>query len=504
VSGRANFGAALWAAAQPHPDRTFLIDDQRVWTYGEFFATVRRFAGALQAAGANPGDRVTVHVEKSPEAVALYVACLWAGTVHVPLNPRFTNVELEYYVNDADPRVVVTAEPTGPPPDQTRLMAERSRHWLTLQADGTGSFTELAKTARILDAPVERDDNDLAAILYTSGTTGKPKGAALSHRSLGQNAEALHQTWQFDEHDQLVHVLPIFHVHGLFVALHTAMLSAIPVRFHRSFDPERTITDFATSTVFMGVPTHYKRLSDSPALTPAACAPMRLFTSGSAPLSKTEFVRFSDRSGHQICERYGMSETGITLSNPYRGDRQPGTVGFPLAGVEAMIVDEAHREVERTTVGVVAIRSDQTMLEYWGRPDETAASFFGDRWFLTGDVGWMDAQGRVTLQGRASDMIISGGENVYPKEIEMVLDQIEGVVESAVIAIADQDLGEQVVAVLVCDGKPLTLTDLQPVLQENLARFKHPRQVFCVPELPRNAMGKVQKNQLRDRDQSVR
>ncbi|MEM1335542.1 MAG: AMP-binding protein [Actinomycetota bacterium] len=347
--------------------------------------------------------------------------------------------------------------------------------------------------------PVDRDDDDLAAILYTSGTTGRPKGAALTQAGLRANARALHDTWRFGPDDHLVHGLPIFHVHGLFVALHCALLSAIPVTFLRRFDVDTVLDAFDVGTVFMGVPTHYARLCASPRLTAERCSTMRLFTCGSAPLTEAAFAEFTERTGHRICERYGMSETGITTSNPYDGDRVAGTVGYALPGVEARIVDDAGEPVPTGELGVVAVRSVQVMREYWRRPDATAEAHTTDGWFITGDVGSMAADGRITLQGRASDMIISGGENIYPKEIEIVLDEIDGVVESAVIGVPDPDFGERVVAVLVCDGPPLGEADLRPTLDERLARFKHPRRIEVVDALPRNAMGKVQKRALRQR-----
>lgn len=489
TAGDRNFAADLLAAAGDRPEAPFLTDDDgRTQTYGEFFDRVRGFAAVLAEAGATPGDRVVVQVEKSPEAVALYVACLWAGTAHVPLNPSFTADERAYFVDDATPAVVVVDPASATDPA-----------WLTLAADGTGTLIDRAARLEPMADPAERADDDLAAILYTSGTTGRPKGAALTHEGLRANARSLHGAWHFTADDRLVHALPIFHVHGLFVALHCAMLSAIPVRFLRRFDPDAVIDALATGTVFMGVPTHYGRLCNTDRLTPATCAAMRLFTCGSAPLTEAAFDDFTARTGHRICERYGMSETGITVSNPYDGERVAGSIGYALPGVEARIVDDAGVAIGPDTVGVVAIRSRQVMREYWGRPEATAAAYTADGWFVTGDVGSMAADGRITLQGRASDMIISGGENVYPKEIELVLDEIDGVVESAVIGVPDADFGERVLAVLVCAGPPVSEDTIRPSLDAALARFKHPRRYEYVAELPRNAMGKVQKGELRAR-----
>ncbi|MEO0493206.1 MAG: AMP-binding protein [Actinomycetota bacterium] len=483
-----NIAAEFLAAAAGRLDAPFLIDGERTWTYGEFFDRVRSQAAALAEAGARPGDRVLVQVEKSPDAVALYIACLWAGTAYVPLNPAFTADERRYFIDDAEPTVIVV-DPA---------MAEDPA-WLTLGPDGDGSLIARAAGVPPMAEPVDRDTDDLAAILYTSGTTGRPKGAALTHTGLRANAHALHDTWSFTGDDHLVHGLPIFHVHGLFVALHCALLSAIPVTFLRRFDVDAVLDAFDVGTVFMGVPTHYARLCRSPRLTPERCASMRLFTCGSAPLTEPAFTEFAERSRHRICERYGMSETGITTSNPYDGERIAGTVGYPLVGVEARIIDADEAEVPRGKVGVLAVRSPQVMREYWRRPDATADAHTADGWFITGDVGTMAPDGRITLQGRASDMIISGGENIYPKEIELVLDEIDGIVESAVIGVPDTDFGERVVAVLVCTGEPLGDADLRPALDAALARFKHPRRIEVVDELPRNAMGKVQKRVLRNR-----
>ena len=482
-----NIAAEFHAAAIDRLEAPFLLDGKRTWTYGEFFDQVRVFAAALVDAGAQPGDRVLVQVEKSPEAVALYLACLWAGAVHVPLNPAFTTDERRYFIDDAEPAVIVV-DPS---------MAEDPT-WLTLDPVGGGSLARRTVVAPVTE-PVERSDDDLAAILYTSGTTGRPKGAALTHEGLRANAHALHDTWHFTPDDHLIHGLPIFHVHGLFVALHCALLSAIPVTFLRRFDVDAVLDGFAKGTVFMGVPTHYARLCASPRLTAERCASMRLFTCGSAPLTEPAFAAFTDRTGHRICERYGMSETGITTSNPYDGDRIAGTVGYALPGVEARIVDTNGADVAAGEVGVVAIRSRQVMREYWRRPDATADAYTDDDWFVTGDIATMANDGRITLQGRASDMIISGGENIYPKEIELVLDEIDGVTESAVIGVPDPDFGEQVVAVLVCEGAPLGDADIRPALDTALARFKHPRRIEVIDALPRNTMGKVQKGVLRKR-----
>ena len=482
LEGDQNFAAELFAAATSRLNAPFLVSPQQgVATYGEFYERVRRYAGVLTTLGAKPGDRVLVQVPKSCEAVALYVACLWAGTVHVPLNPAFTPTEVDYFVRDSEPSITVLGD--------------------GLDANGQGWFTDLAVNAAPLDRPVERSHDDLAALLYTSGTTGRPKGAALSHASLHHNANALSSAWRFSDQDHLVHGLPIFHVHGLFVALHCAMLAAIPVTFLPRFDAGEVIGALNKATVFMGVPTHYRRLLDHPDFGRDVCRSMRLFTAGSAPLAADAFAEFAKLTGHRICERYGMSETGITVSNPYDGERRAGTVGYPVAGIELKVVDQGGDAVAAGAVGTVCVRGAQLMREYWRRPDATAEAYLEGEWFMTGDVGSLDETGRLSLHGRSSDMIISGGENIYPKEIETVLDAVPGVTESAVIGIPDLDFGEVPLAVIATEDDGATYRAIQDAveaaLNSSLARFKHPRRFVTVRALPRNSMGKVQKNVLR-------
>jgi len=498
-------------------------------SYGETFERAARFARVLAEAGAGPGERVMVCVDKSVDAVAAYLACLHSGAVHVPLNPAFTDDELAYFLADAEPSVAVvdpwradavrrlcrSAGRSG-----AEMEAERGHRLhtevLTLAGDGTGSLVDQAAVATPLPI-AERHGTDLAALLYTSGTTGKPKGAALTHAGLRLNSRALHSAWRFGPDDRLIHSLPLFHVHGLFVALHCAMESAIPVAFLPRFDPGAVVAEMHDATVFMGVPTHYRRLLDTPGFDKRACAGMRLFTSGSAPLPKPLFAEFAERSGHVICERYGMSETMILTSNPYAGARLPGTVGFALDGVELRVSSAEGRVCRPGETGVIEVRSEQTMSGYWRRPEATAAARSADGWFVTGDLGALDAEGRLSIRGRVSEMIISGGENVYPAEVEAVLDSVAGVRESAVIGTADDDLGEAVTAVVVADktvlagaggatgnsepaaGYRATEQAMRAALDARLARFKHPRRIVWADELPRNAMGKLQKDLLRER-----
>ena len=461
-----------------------LLDGGDVWTYGDLDRRSDELAGALQACGVRVGERVVVQVDKSADAVALYLACLRAGVVHVPINTAYTAAEVAGLVDDAHPTLFV-GRPGSPTPEGVRAES--------LGTDGRGSLPDLA-TARSV-AAVPRSSDDWAAMLYTSGTTGRPKGAMLSCGNLVSNARALVRAWRFEPDDVLVHVLPVFHVHGLFVALHCALAVGAAVRLHPRFDVDAVVADLPRSTVLMGVPTHYHRLLAHPGLDADRCAGMRLFTSGSAPLPAHEHTAFASRTGHRIVERYGMTETMILTSNPYDGERVAGTVGYPLDEIELRVADDHGATVPAGTSGTVEVRGPNLFLGYWNRPDATAAAMRADGFFVTGDVGHLDGDGRLTVAGRASDLIISGGNNVYPKEVELVLDQVPGVDESAVIGLPDPDLGEVVVAVVVADG-PL---DEGAVLDacRGLARFKRPRRLVVVGELPRNAMGKVQKAVLR-------
>lgn len=461
-----------------------LLDDGDVWTYGDLARRSDELAGALQACGVDAGDRVVVQVDKSADAVALYLACLRSGAVHVPINAAYTPAEVAGLVDDARPTLFL-GRPSAPAPAGVR--AE------TLGTDGSGTLPVHAAPGSAAAGP--RSSHDWAAMLYTSGTTGRPKGAMLSCGNLLSNARALVRAWRFAPDDVLIHVLPVFHVHGLFVALHCALAVGATVRLHARFDVDAVIADLSRSTVLMGVPTHYHRLLAHPDLDADRCAAMRLFTSGSAPLPAHEHEAFARRTGHRIVERYGMTETMILTSNPYDGERIAGTVGHALEDIELRVADDHGEPLPAGTSGTVEVRGPNLFLGYWNRPDATAAAMRDDGFFITGDVGHLDDDGRLTLAGRASDLIISGGYNVYPKEIELVLDQAPGVDESAVIGLPDPDLGEVVVAVVVGDGP----VDEAAVLGacQGLARFKRPRRLVVLDELPRNAMGKVQKAVLR-------
>ena len=458
-----------------------------------------QLAGVLREI-ADVGDRVVVQVDKSADAVALYLACLRAGLVYSPVNVAYTAAEIEYFVDNIAATIFVCT-----PERQAELVAAAGDATvLTLGSDGSGSLPERAASAAPFTDVVERDGQDIACVLFTSGTTGRSKGAMISHASIIANSETLHDYWGYLDGDVLLHNLPIFHVHGLFVALNTAMINKSEVIFCPRFDPDVVLTQLPRSSVMMGVPTHYIRLLADDRFTPAACTKMRLFTSGSAPMTAPVMEEFAERSGHRIVERYGMSETLILTSNPLDGERVAGTVGFALPGFELRIGDEHGTEQAAGSEGEVQVRPPEPFLGYWEMPDKTAESFTPDGWFRTGDVGTADETGRVTLAGRASDMIISGGYNVYPKEIELVLDKVAGVGESAVVGVPHPDFGEGVVAVVTTEepldaaAQEALFAELDDACRANLARFKNPKKYVVVAELPRNAMAKIQKKQLRE------
>lgn len=491
----ANLFAHFLAVAAGAGDKPFLIEGaDTVLPYAGLDRETGRYAARLQALGGKIGDRIVVQVNKSPEAVLLYLAAVRAGLVYVPLNTAYTAAELQYFVRDAAPAVVVCRPGDE---DAVRGMAGAASV-VTLGEDGTGSLLDdMPEEA----APVaERGADDIAAILYTSGTTGRSKGAMLSHGNLLSNALTLRDLWRWSADDVLLHILPIYHVHGLFVAIHGALAAGASVIFHRGFDPAALIADFARATVLMGVPTHYTRLTAAPELTPETAGDMRLFISGSAPLLAETHQQFEARTGQRILERYGMTETGMITSNPYDGARLAGTVGYPLPGVEVRVRAENGEPVAAGEPGILEVRGPNVFKGYWRNPEKTAEEFRADGFFITGDVATQDVDGRITLIGRAKDLIIAGGLNIYPKEIEEAIDALPGVVESAVIGVPHPDMGEGVVAIVVGrEGIELAEEGILAALSSQLARFKQPRRVICVEALPRNAMGKVQKAALRQR-----
>jgi len=473
--------------------------NESVLTYQELDDGSAMMAGALCDLGANPGDRVVVQVEKSFEAVVLYLACLRAGLVYVPMNTAYTAAELQYFIDDAEPHVLVCR------PESSHELAGIAgalnvTHTLTLGTDGTGSLLDKTAHCNPMTGVEVRTDEDIAAILYTSGTTGRSKGAMLSHGNLSSNALVLHELWGFVPGDVLLHALPIYHVHGLFVALHCALLNASSVWFLPKFEADQVVRLIPRSTVMMGVPTFYVRLLTHTAFDADLCRNIRLFVAGSAPLLSETFQAFADRTGHRILERYGMTEAGMITSNPYdNAGRLAGSVGYALPGTRARVCNDDGVEVAAGNVGTLEITGPNVFKGYWRNPEKTATEFRTDGYFITGDVAIMSHDRRVSIVGRAKDLIISGGFNVYPKEIELEIDTMEGVVESAVIGLPHRDFGEAVAAVVVLEtSDSLQESDVIEALGSKLAKFKQPKRVFFVQGLPRNAMGKVQKNTLRD------
>ncbi len=456
-------------------------------------------ANLFVRSGLSAGDRIAVQVEKSPEALLLYLATLRAGFVFLPLNTAYQAAEIDYFIGDAEPAAVVCT-----PANASRVepIARRHgvRHVFTLGADRRGTLLEAAAAeSQEFETRAVRGD-ELACIVYTSGTTGRSKGAMLSHANIGSNALVLHRYWRWRSGDVLLHALPIFHVHGLFVACHGALLSGSPMLWLARFDPTAVIERLPRATVFMGVPTMYVRLLDDERFDARVTRSMRLFVSGSAPLLAETFRRFEERTGRRILERYGMSETVMLTSNPYDGERVAGTVGLPLPGVELRVIDESGASCGAGGIGAIQVRGPNVFSGYWRMPEKTREEFTGDGFFRTGDVGSVDASGYLSIVGRSKDLIITGGYNVYPKEIESYLDELDGVVESAVIGVPHRDYGEAVVAVVVAaPGARLDEAALVAALKGRIASFKVPKRVYLVDELPRNTMGKVQKNALRER-----
>jgi len=466
-------------------------------TYGAFFANAERIAAALVAAGVKPGDRIAVQTPKTVTMLELYVGAVLCGAVFLPLNTAYTASEVRYFLGDAKPALFVCD-----PRNLEALTPVASDcgvgHVWTLGPDETGDLADRRDAQKPGFAAVARGATDLAAILYTSGTTGRSKGAMLTHRALASNSETLRDYWRFTDQDILIHALPIFHTHGLFVATNITLMAGASAIFMAKFDAEAILAHMPQATALMGVPTFYTRLLDLPDLARAA-AKMRLFVSGSAPLLAETHDRWKAVTGHAILERYGMTETNMNTSNPYDGDRRAGTVGFPLPGVEVIVTDpETGSPVPRGEIGVLEVRGDNVFAGYWQMPEKTAEELRENGFFITGDLARIDERGYVHIVGRSKDLIISGGYNIYPKELELLIDDIEGAEESAVIGIPDADFGEAVVAVVVLSkNATLTAEEISAALRADLARFKHPKQVVLVDELPRNTMGKVQKNILR-------
>ena len=476
---------ALFAEAEGRPDMTC----------GELWSGAERMAAALRAHGVVPGDRVAMQAEKSLEAVQLYLGVLIAGAAFLPLNTAYTPEEIGFFLADAEPRVFVH----DPAAEAALAPKAAGARLLSLAADGSGTLAEAAAAEAPGAVASPRGTDDLACILYTSGTTGRSKGAMLTHGNLLSNALTLKDAWRFTADDRLIHALPIFHAHGLYVALNVTLVAGGSLIFMPKFDARAVLAAMPRATAMMGVPTFYTRLLAEPGLTPEAAAHMRLFVSGSAPLLAETHADWRARTGHAILERYGMTETSMNTSNPYEGERRPGTVGPPLPGVEVRVTDAEGNALPAGGVGGLEVRGPNVFKGYWRMPEKTAEEFRDGGWFVTGDLAEISEDGYVSIVGRAKDLVISGGYNVYPKEVESLIDEIEGVAESAVIGLPHPDFGEAVTAVVVPrPGAELEEKTILDALGDRLARYKQPKRVFLTDALPRNTMGKVQKNVLRD------
>ncbi|MGA8708446.1 MAG: malonyl-CoA synthase [Steroidobacteraceae bacterium] len=470
-------------------------------SYQDALAQSARFAHALGALGVRAGDRVAVQVEKSPEAVLLYLATLRLGAVYLPLNTAYTAAELEYLLGDAGPTVLVCT------PERQSDLEPLSRGLgigavVSLGAAGQGTLIDAARGRSTGFVEVARDDDDLAAILYTSGTTGRSKGAMLTQRNLVSNARTLAALWRFTAADVLLHALPIFHIHGLFVAINVTLAAGSSLKFLPRFDVEQVLAALPQASVMMGVPTFYVRLLKDPRLNRELTARCRVFISGSAPLLIETHREWFERTGHRLLERYGMSETGMNTSNPYGGERIPGSVGPALPGIDIRISDAASgAPLPAGAIGMIEVKGPNVFSGYWKQPEKTRAEFRADGFFMTGDLGQMDARGYVYIVGRAKDLVISGGYNVYPKEIEVELDRLPGVAESAVFGVPHPDFGEGVTAavVLATDAPAAPEAELLRALRLRLAAYKLPKRLIFMADLPRNSMGKVEKKLLRER-----
>ena len=490
----------LIRARAPRPDRIALDPPGGVaLSYGDLFERAGKVANALAALGVAPGDPIAAQVDKSVDFIALALGCFRAGAVLLPLNTAYTFAELDYFLTDARPALVVCRpDALAPMRDLARKLGLAAVE--SLGARGEGTLARAIADAPVAFATVPRAADDLAAILYTSGTTGRSKGAMLTHDNLASNALALIDIWRFTDTDILIHALPVFHTHGLFVATNVALLAGAGMIFLPGFDADAIVAAMPRATTLMGVPTFYTRLVTHPGVNRASTAHMRLFVSGSAPLLAETHQQWRERTGHAILERYGMTETNMIASNPHDGARKPGAVGFPLPGVSLRVANaETGTPLPDGAIGIVEVKGPNVFKGYWRMPEKTAAEFRADGFFITGDLGRIDADGYLEIVGRAKDLIISGGFNVYPKEVEDALDGLDGVLESAVIGLPHPDFGEGVTAIVVpAAGARLDEAAMLAALGERLARYKLPKRIFLAEALPRNAMGKVQKAALRE------
>lgn len=487
----ANLFSILTKAAHSRPEQPFLLPrNEPALTFGALLSAASRVTTWLTECGVQAGDRIVVQVDKSAAAVVLYLGCIRSGVVFVPLNAAYTEAELAYFLSDVEPAMVVASPGYA------------------------GATVPFSGTRHLLDNALDRapwnlcEPNDMvcrvfphdpAAILYTSGTTGRSKGAVLTHRNLSSNALVLHEAWRWQEGDVLLHALPIYHAHGLFVALHGALLNGSTVIFHEKFDAAAVVDALPQATVFMGVPTFYTRLLDEARFDARVCESMRIFISGSAPLLESTFLDFEARTGHRILERYGMTEAVMVTSNPYDGPRKPGTVGRPLPDISVRITTDGGRLALRGEPGMLQIKGPNLFSGYWRNPEKTAQDHTADGYFISGDIAVEDEDGFIRIVGREKDLIISGGFNIYPKEIELAIDALPGVAESAVIGVPHPDFGEGVVALVVAErDADLDPAELRQTLSLMLAPFKRPKAIIVIDQLPRNAMGKVQKAELRN------
>jgi malonyl-CoA/methylmalonyl-CoA synthetase len=494
-----NLFDAIRAAAPDLEKMAMESPDRLSLTYGALFERSGRAARALVELGVEPGDRVAVQIDKSPDMIVVMLACLRAGAVLLPLNVAYTLAELEYFLSDAKPALVLCRPATL---EALRALGQKLGVAAveSLGVSRDGGFAERIAAAAPEFTTAPRASDDLAAILYTSGTTGRSKGAMLTHDNLSSNARALIDVWRFTSADVLIHALPVFHTHGLFVATNVALLSGATMIFQPRFDADAIVAALPRATSLMGVPTFYVRLVEHPGITRESTAHMRLFVAGSAPLLAETHAAWRAKTGHAILERYGMTETNMITSNPYDGERRAGTVGFPLPGVSLRIAEaETGRALAQGEIGVIEVKGPNVFKGYWLMPEKTAEEFRADGYFTTGDLARIDERGYVHIVGRAKDLIISGGFNVYPIEIEAEIDALDGVAESAVIGLPHPDFGEGVTAIVVMTPEAILSEEaVLAALQDRLARYKLPKRVFFVDALPRNAMGKVQKKALRD------
>ena len=474
-------------------NKIFIETESQKYSFKEFDDLVNKIANLLIASGLSEGDRVLVKLEKSIFSFALYISTIRAGGIFIPVNTDYTASEIEYFIDNSMPYIFISNDKS------IEEVQNKNLKTFSLNNDGSGNFNKNVRTQKTSFQPVKRKKDDIASILYTSGTTGRSKGAMLSHNNLFSNTKELLRIWKFNENDVLLHALPIYHIHGLFVACNLCLLSGAKIHFIKKFQTEKVIEYLPKSTVMMGVPTFYTRLIESNKLNVQITKNIRVFISGSAPLLSETHKEFESLTGHKILERYGMTETNMNTSNPYDGERRAGTVGFPLPGIKIRITDtEKNHKMASEKIGMIEIKGENVFEGYWKMSDKTKESFTDDGYFVTGDLGKFSSDGYLSIIGRNKDLIISGGLNIYPKEIEVVIDGINNVKETAVIGVTHKDFGEAVVAVVVADREKISESSIMEIVQTKLAKFKQPKKIIFVNALPRNAMGKVQKQNLRN------